>query len=228
MRKFSIFVILVFLILASAPLEIAEGKIKNPTIMRIVLSKREQFVSYDFCSKSLNSDDADKPMTILFYGYAYSENTIYRILKKLGAKGGDRFWQASTRYALVKVYGRWYWDATDGVKFYDAIPDDYEDDWEVHVRVYNGGYDKNFGYWCVASTHVEQFSKWDMNAQNPELGEDYIAYVFKKAGYTVYEDLCYINNSQPGTQGSIYDYEGYKENHYNNGYITLIYIPRSG
>ncbi len=201
----------------------------------IALSDGNMFYNYDFNSKSASSDNVDWPVTIIFFGHAYDENYVYSVLKSIAKYalgtpssygGGDSYWLASTKYGLTYWGGSWHWDGTDGFKFFDVIHDDWEDDWEVHIRVYNGGYDPNWGYWCIATTHVEQFAYLDRNAQNPELGEDYIAQVFKNAGYSVWEDYYYIYNYIPGTPGSIWgEYEGQSGNYYNNGYVTLIYLP---
>ena len=205
----------------------------NPgNVKWLVMSDGDAFVNYDFCSKQLSANNVEWPVTVFFYRNAYSENTIYNIakgLKSVGSPssvdGGDSYWQASTKYGALKSNGGSYvWDPTDGVKWYDCIHDDNEDDWEVHIRVYNGYYCSGFGYWCVATTHVEQYAYLDRNAQNPELGETYVRTAFKNGGYLVNADYAYFYNKLPGSKGSLSYYEGDDSNTYNNGYATYIRI----
>jgi len=100
------------------------------------------------------------------------------------------------------------WDETCGVKKYD-----FEGDWECHLRIYSGGHDETYGYWCIGATHIEHAEKLDTDSQNPERGKDYVAQCFKERGYEVQDEALHIGNKIDDLRFRC------------DGNATLIYIP---
>jgi hypothetical protein len=148
------------------------------------------------------------PVTMIFWGNATSNEKIYEIMRKNGWEGGDQYWQAFNYYAYLGNSSEMGWQDTCGVKEYD-----FDGDWDCHLRVYSGGYDEKYGYWCIATTHVEHFEKLDTDSQNPEWGEDYISQCFREWGYEVQEDELYIGNEMDDLRSRC------------DGNVTLIHIP---
>lgn len=158
----------------------------------------------------------DWPVTLIFYGNA----TVAKVRNSLWSLNLGGTCDCHSTYMRVDDgYGA-LWDSEQGNKYHQESGTCFFGRWHTsyHIRFFADQGDKftapsYWGNYVIATAHRDIREGCDGGSFGyPEQAENFYAYRYATAGFTVYQDYWNMNNPESGTR-------------YNSGSATLIQLP---